>query len=200
MTDFLDKPAPPWRDGAEVPTSFITGLSAVLIERVAPIHPGLTAELAARGLVGVEASPASLRLLGAAFFWIARVPELASILQAVVSEIHLLAADPAYDVSHSEPRWRSSIGSWCRRASALPNAASITAPPRARPRIICRSGRRWKCCERRPLLASPRACPGVHGPAYATPEVFAARWMPEQVRHDDRGVGRNCDKRSPAPG
>ena len=24
----------------------------------------------------------------------------------------------------------------------------------------------------------------THGPAYATPEVFAERWMPEQVRHD----------------
>lgn len=109
MTGLLDKPAPPWRDGTEVPKSFITGFSAVLLERVTPIPLGLTAELAARGLVGIEASPASLRLLGAAFSWIVRARELASILHEVVSEIHLLAAEPGYDVSHSEPRWQSSI-------------------------------------------------------------------------------------------
>lgn len=109
MTGLLNKLAPPWRDGTEVPTSSITGLGAVLMERVAPIPPGVTAELAARGLVGIEASPVSLRLLCAASFWIARVRELAPILPAVVSKIHLIAAQPGYDVSHSEPRWRSSI-------------------------------------------------------------------------------------------
>jgi HEXXH motif-containing protein len=76
---------------------------------VVPIPPALTAELAERGLVGIEASSVSLRLLGDALHWIARVPDLASIVHALVSEIHLLAAESGYDVSHSEPRWRSSI-------------------------------------------------------------------------------------------
>ena len=109
MTGLLDQPAPPWRDGTEVPTSSITDLSADLIERVTPIPPALAAELVARGLAGVEASPTSLRLLSDAFSWIAQVRELALILLALVSEIHLIAAEPGYDVSHSEPRWRSSI-------------------------------------------------------------------------------------------
>ena len=109
MTGLLDKPAPPWQDGSEVPNSSIAGFSADLIERVTPIPPGIAAELAARGLVGIESSPASLRLLGDALSWIDRVPELASILHTLVSEIHLLAAEPGYDISHSEPRWRSSI-------------------------------------------------------------------------------------------
>lgn len=109
MTGLLDKPAPPWRHGTEVPTASITGFSADLLERVAPIPPAFTADLFARGLVGIEASSASLRLLSDAFSWIARVRDLASIVHALVSEIHLLAAEPGYDVSHSEPRWRSSI-------------------------------------------------------------------------------------------
>lgn len=109
MTGLLDKPSPPWRDGTEVTTSSAAGFIADLIARVAPIPPALSAELAARGLVGIEASPPSLRLLGDALSWIARVQELASVLHALVSEIYLLAADPGYDISHSEPRWRSSI-------------------------------------------------------------------------------------------
>lgn len=109
MTGLLDMPTPPWRERAEVPTSSVTGFSADLLERVAPIPPALTSELAARGLVGIEASPASLRLLGNAFSWIAQVRELATILHAIVNDIHLLSAEPGYDVSHSEPRWRNSI-------------------------------------------------------------------------------------------
>lgn len=109
MTGLLNMPTPPWREGSKVPTSSISGFSADLIELVAPIPPALTAELAARGLVGIEASPASLRLLGNAFSWIAQVRELASILHALVNEIHLLETEPGYDVSHSEPRWRNSI-------------------------------------------------------------------------------------------
>lgn len=109
MMDLQDKHVPPWRDGAQTETSSIARFGADLVARVNPIPRTIGAELAARGLVGIEASPASARLLDAALSWIARLPELVSIVHAIVRDIHLLEAGPGYDVSHSEPRWRSSI-------------------------------------------------------------------------------------------
>jgi HEXXH motif-containing protein len=40
---------------------------------------------------------------------IALVPSLEAAVLSAVENIHLLSADPTYDISHSEPRWRTSI-------------------------------------------------------------------------------------------
>lgn len=40
---------------------------------------------------------------------ISRVPNLAAIVATRVAAVHLLRADPGYDVSHSEPQWRDRI-------------------------------------------------------------------------------------------
>lgn len=40
---------------------------------------------------------------------VALSPELAAIVSAAVATVHPLAAEPGYDVSHSQPRWRDRI-------------------------------------------------------------------------------------------
>ena len=40
---------------------------------------------------------------------IAQAPSLEATAFSAVQNIHLLTADPGYDISHSEPRWRTSI-------------------------------------------------------------------------------------------
>lgn len=40
---------------------------------------------------------------------IEQVPSLAAIVAARVAAVHLVQADPGYDVSHSQPRWRDRI-------------------------------------------------------------------------------------------
>jgi len=40
---------------------------------------------------------------------IALVPSLEAAALSAVENIHVLSADPGYDISHSEPRWRTSI-------------------------------------------------------------------------------------------
>lgn len=109
MTKRWEMRAPPWHDGCEPGTSSIARFSTDLIGRVTPIPLSIARELGSRGLVGVEPSLASAQLLGAALSWIARLPELASIIHAIVSDIHFLDAEAGYDVSHSEPRWRTTI-------------------------------------------------------------------------------------------
>ena len=109
MTGVRNPHSPPWREGAEAEALHSPCFDVDLAKRVIPMPSDIAAELARKGLVGIEPTPASVRLLGDAVSWIKRVPELASILHAVVGEIHLLEAESGYDVSHSEPRWRSSI-------------------------------------------------------------------------------------------
>ena len=109
MTGRQDMRAPPWQDGGEGGTSSMVRFIADLLGGVTLIPPTIAAELATRGLVGIEPSPASTHLLSAALSWIARLADLASIIHASVSDIHLLEAEAGYDVSHSEPRWRRTI-------------------------------------------------------------------------------------------
>ena len=40
---------------------------------------------------------------------IAQAPSLEATAFSAIQNIHLLTADPGYDISHSEPRWRTSI-------------------------------------------------------------------------------------------
>ncbi|WP_408891854.1 aKG-HExxH-type peptide beta-hydroxylase [Novacetimonas pomaceti] len=96
-------------DGSQFTPVFFGHFHADLLRRVTPAPPEIAEELAARGLVSVESSPASTRLLGAALSWIIRLQDLASLIYASVTDIHFLESETGYDVSHSEPRWRSTI-------------------------------------------------------------------------------------------
>lgn len=40
---------------------------------------------------------------------LAHLPDLSAIVSDVVAALHPLAAEPGYDISHSQPRWRSRI-------------------------------------------------------------------------------------------
>ena len=41
--------------------------------------------------------------------WLGAVPELEALVLQVVHDIHPLAGEPNYDVSHSQPQWRETI-------------------------------------------------------------------------------------------
>ena len=101
-----------------------------------------------------------------------RVPDLASIVSASVSAVHALAAEPGYDVSHSQPRWRERIFvSFPERSDAvgaLRLAESVVheamhlhlteAEARA-PLVADRAGRLWS-----PWMEASRPARGVlHG-------------------------------------
>ena len=83
--------------------------AAKLGARARPAPPSIAPTLRAAGLILAEPNAQSAPLLRAALSWIARVPNLASIVEATVSEIYFLEAEAGYDISHSEPRWRTRI-------------------------------------------------------------------------------------------
>lgn len=100
---------PPWRDGAQLTLSPGANFGADLLARVGAIPSAIAPELAMRGIVGIDISNSSRCLLEAAFGRILQLSELAAVVHAAVEHIHLLQAEAGYDVSHSEPQWRSSI-------------------------------------------------------------------------------------------
>ena len=69
----------------------------------------LRSELEARGFRFRGDGTGSAPLVDAAAGWIGTAPTLEAIAATVVLNMHLLIADPGYDTSHSEPRWRSTI-------------------------------------------------------------------------------------------
>ena len=58
---------------------------------------------------GPEMAPAVSNLFEQAAGLIAQVPDLHHVVEAMVRHVHPLEALPGYDVSHSEPRWRTTI-------------------------------------------------------------------------------------------
>ena len=101
--------APPWCDGETQTPMLSECFAAKLGARARPVPPSITPTLRAAGLIIAEPNALSALLLRAALSWIARVPNLASIVEATVLEIHFLEAEAGYDISHSEPRWRTRI-------------------------------------------------------------------------------------------
>lgn len=63
----------------------------------------------AQGLKRAEASASQLDLFRSAGDIIGLVPSLVAVVAFRVRTIHLLEAEPGYDVSHSEPRWSTRI-------------------------------------------------------------------------------------------
>jgi HEXXH motif-containing protein len=79
--------------------------------RLASPQPAVRGELESRGFrfdaTWHEVGAAELALSAARL--IALAPSLEAVAVSTVQNIHLLIADPGYDISHSEPRWRTSI-------------------------------------------------------------------------------------------
>lgn len=101
--------APPWCDGETRTPMRPECFAAKLRARARPAPPSIAPTLGAAGLILAEPPALSAPLLQAALSWIARVPDLASIVEATVLEIHFLEAEAGYDISHSEPQWRTRI-------------------------------------------------------------------------------------------
>lgn len=99
---------PPWRLGG-VPESLRAAETArVLASRVSPVPVAMVSAIAEEGLVPGEADALAC-LTVSAQDWIRTSPELEAAVLAAVTDVHPLAAEPGYDVSHSQPRWRSRI-------------------------------------------------------------------------------------------
>lgn len=101
--------ASPWCDG-EIRTPWpAEGFAAELAARARSVPPTIAAALHGPGLLPAEPKALSTPVLRAALLWIAQVPDLASIVAETVSDMHFLKAEAGYDISHSEPRWRTRI-------------------------------------------------------------------------------------------
>lgn len=125
---FSDAAKAPWRFG-ELPTSsWAQGQPNVLASRVSTVPIPLLPIIKAEGL-----EPAAVdglrRLLVLSQSWIGKVPDLERLVQATVRDIHPVASEPGYDVSHSQPVWRSRIFVSCPEredsAGALRLAESV---------------------------------------------------------------------------
>jgi HEXXH motif-containing protein len=96
----------PWR----LPGLGISGAAAPLNTdwlwpRVVPAPPDVAAHIQAVGLRLANIRDAESGLFAGAAEAIAWVRSLAAIVATRVAAVHLLQAEPGYDVSHSEPRW-----------------------------------------------------------------------------------------------
>lgn len=82
-----------------------------ILKRLAAPPVEVRCELEHRGFrfEGSWHDDCAVRLALSAASLIALVPSLDAAVFSVVQKLHLLTADPGYDVSHSEPRWRTSV-------------------------------------------------------------------------------------------
>lgn len=80
-----------------------------LSDRIGSPPAFIRQHIKAQGLEPRELGVAELELFEAAEDMIALVPSLSAIVEAAVGEVYLLKAEAGYDISHSEPRWKSLI-------------------------------------------------------------------------------------------
>lgn len=97
----------PWRFGSPPDPARVVP-AATLASRVEPVPETLAAVIEEEGL---RAAPAGelQGLMPRAQFWLGLSPELERLVRQLVRDIHPLSAEPGYDVSHSQPRWREAI-------------------------------------------------------------------------------------------
>lgn len=79
-----------------------------LTERLRPVPDDILLHLRSEGLHEAPLTALASRL-GAVEELLGCVPDLATVVAATVGTIHSLAAEPGFDVSHSQPRWRDRI-------------------------------------------------------------------------------------------
>ena len=100
----------PWRlPGLEIALPTVPLGKDWLWGRVMPPPPEIAAHVQRGGLQFTHARDADAALFAVAAALIAEVPSLAAIVDTRVRSVHLLKADPCYDVSHSEPQWADRI-------------------------------------------------------------------------------------------
>jgi HEXXH motif-containing protein len=107
VTPRLDEP---WRlPGLEVSVAAAPLETDWLWSRVVAPLPAIAICVQGGGLQIADIDHADSGLFKKAAEVIAWVPSLAAIVATRVAVVHLLRANPGYDVSHSEPRWRDRI-------------------------------------------------------------------------------------------
>lgn len=107
MVSRLDEP---WcLPGLEVETAAAPRYMDWLWPRVIAPPPEIAAHVQSGGLEIGQIGEADRDLFAKAAEAISWVPSLAAIVAARVTAVHVLRADPGYDVSHSEPHWRNRI-------------------------------------------------------------------------------------------
>lgn len=107
---------PPWRFAAVAPLACNDEAVATLACRVSAVPNALVTAIEDNGLRTASADDLR-RLLVAAQGWLSLIPELQHLVLHVVRDIHPLAAEPGYDVSHSQPQWRERIFVSCPERS-----------------------------------------------------------------------------------
>ncbi len=107
MTPRLDEP---WRlPGLEISVAAAPLDVDWLWPRVVAPPPAIAAHVRDGGLQFADISDGDRGLFANAAAAIAWAPSLAAIVATRVASLHLLQANPGYDVSHSEPQWRDRI-------------------------------------------------------------------------------------------
>ena len=107
MTPRLDEP---WRlPGLEISVAAAPLNAAWLWPRVVAAPPDVAAHVQGGGLQLADIKDADSGLFAEAAKAIAWAPGLAAIVATRVAAVHLLHAEPGYDVSHSEPHWGDRI-------------------------------------------------------------------------------------------
>jgi HEXXH motif-containing protein len=80
-----------------------------LLERSGAVPVDVERQVKKQGLVPLDINEEPVDFFHRAEELIAFAPSLALLISSLVDQLHLLRADAGYDVSHSEPRWRSRI-------------------------------------------------------------------------------------------
>jgi HEXXH motif-containing protein len=107
VTPRLDEP---WRlPGLDVSVAAAPRIADWLWSRVSPPSPEIAAHVEPGGLQIASVHSVDRALFEKAAKAIAWAPSLAAVAATRVGAIHLLRAEPGYDVSHSEPRWPDRI-------------------------------------------------------------------------------------------
>lgn len=107
MAPCLDEP---WRlPGQDISVAAAPLQAEWLWSRVFAPSRAITEHVRDCGLQIADIDHADSELFTKAAEAIASAPSLAAIVATRVAVVHLLRADPGYDVSHSEPRWRDRI-------------------------------------------------------------------------------------------
>lgn len=99
---------PPWRFASLPALACYGEAAATLAYRVSAVPDNLAPAIEDDGLQTASIDDLK-RLLIPAQDWLGAVPELERLVLHVVQNIHPLASEPGYDVSHSQPQWRKRI-------------------------------------------------------------------------------------------